>query len=342
VPRVLYGVSPIGLGHATRALVVVDALKKRGVDVAIFSGGRAAQFIRDLGYSVEDIVDDPVPSAAKGEMRRVALWYVRSWFAYKRSLKRTERLFDNYAPDLVVCDEEFTGIAIAEKRGRKRVFVSDELQLGFARSWMARAIERRVERWYRRLQEKVDLLIIPEFGADEGNKRHVGPIVRPPTLSGEDARRKYGLPPGRMILFSMSGSGIGQELLAKLANSMEKIPDRGTFLVIAGNRGPRMSAERVYDLGLVPDNQNLVASADLVISTAGKSTIDEAAASGVPIIAIPIRFHAEQERNARELGYTADDSARLGVLIAEKLGKKSEPRQFSGQDAACSLILSLL
>jgi UDP-N-acetylglucosamine--N-acetylmuramyl-(pentapeptide) pyrophosphoryl-undecaprenol N-acetylglucosamine transferase len=339
---VLFGVSPIGLGHATRALVVVEALKRRGAEVALFSGGKAAEFLKAQGYDVEDIVDDPVPTVVDGEMRQVALWYIRSWLAYRRTIRRTERLFDSYAPDLVVCDEEFTGIAVAERKGRKRVFVADELQLGFARTWMARELERRVERWYRGLQERVDLLVIPEFGEDKGNRRHVGPIVREPTLSGEETRRKYGLPPGRMILFSMSGSGIGREMAEEVVRSAERISDKDTFLVVTGNRGPKMTAERVHDLGLVFDNQNLVASADLVVSTAGKSTIDEAAAAGVPIIAIPIRFHAEQERNARELGYTADDSARLDALILEKLGQKGAPRRFSGEDAASSAILSLL
>lgn len=308
----------------------------------MFSGGKAAEFMKGQGAQVEEIIDDPVPSVVNGEMRRVALWYMRSWVAYKRSLKRTERLFERYSPDLVVCDEEFTGLTVAGKLGKKRVFVSDELQLGFARTWIARAIERRVERWYRQLQETVDILLIPEFGEDSANRRHVGPIVRAPTLSGEQSRTKYGLPSGKMILFSMSGSGIGRELAARAADLVEAGPFGDAFLAVTGNRGPRLAGDRVYDLGLVPDNQNLVASADLVISTAGKSTIDEAASLGVPIIVIPIRHHAEQERNAEDLGYSANDSERLEALMREKLGKRSTPRPYSGESAACSAIMSLM
>jgi UDP-N-acetylglucosamine--N-acetylmuramyl-(pentapeptide) pyrophosphoryl-undecaprenol N-acetylglucosamine transferase len=342
MPRVLYGVSPIGLGHATRALVVVEALRRGGVQVEVFSGGKAAEFIRGVGERVEDIIDDPVPSVVNGEMRRVALWYIRSWFAYKRSMKRTERLFEKYDPDLVVCDEEFTGLAVAEKMGKKCVFVSDELRLGFARTWIARAIEQRVERWYVTLQESVDLLLVPEFGEDRGNLRHVGPIVRAPTLEDAEVRKKYGLPPGKFVLFSMSGSGIGQELASNVAGLMKGGAFGDVFLAITGNRGPKLTGAKVYDLGLVVDNQNLVACADLVISTAGKSTIDEAASSGVPIIVVPIKYHAEQERNAKELGYSAADSERLDSLILEKLGKRAPPKHFTGESAACSAIMSLL
>jgi UDP-N-acetylglucosamine--N-acetylmuramyl-(pentapeptide) pyrophosphoryl-undecaprenol N-acetylglucosamine transferase len=342
MPRVLYGVSPIGLGHATRALVVVEALRGKGVEVKLYSGGKAAEFMRSVGEEVEDIIDDPVPSVVNGEMRRVALWYIRSWFAYKRSIRRTERLFEKYHPDLVVCDEEFTGLGVAERRGKKRVFVSDELQLGFARTWVARGIERRVERWYGTLQGSVDILLIPEFGEDSGNRRHVGPIVRATTLGDEEVRRKYGLPRGRYVLFSMSGSGIGLELASKVTDLVNGNALGDAFLVITGNRGPKLTGAQVHDLGLVTDNQNLVACADLVISTAGKSTIDEAASSGVPIIVVPIRYHAEQERNARELGFSASDSARLESLIHEKLGTRTPPKHFTGESAACAAIMSLL
>jgi len=342
MPRVLFGVSPIGLGHATRALVVVESLRREGVQVQLFSGGKAAEFLRIAGERVEDIIDDPVPSVANGEMRRVTLWYIRSWLAYKRSIRRTERLLERYDPDVVVCDEEFTGVVVAERHGKKRVLVSDELQLGFARTRIARAVERRVERWYAALQESVDLLLIPEFGEDSGNRKHVGPIVRFPTLMAEDVRKKYGLPPGRFVLISMSGSGIGRELASDVAGLMGGGAFGDAFLVVTGNRGPKLVGNGVCDLGLVIDNQNLVACSELVVSTAGKSTIDEAASSGVPIIVIPIRYHAEQERNAKELGYSADDSARLASIIQDKLGQRTAPKLYAGGSAACAAIMALL
>jgi UDP-N-acetylglucosamine--N-acetylmuramyl-(pentapeptide) pyrophosphoryl-undecaprenol N-acetylglucosamine transferase len=342
LPRTLYGISPIGLGHATRSLVLIEELRRKGVDVRIFSGGNAADFIRDGGVQVESIVDDAVPRTDNLEMSRVALWYVRSWLAQRRNVRKTERLFDAYRPDLVVCDEEFSGIAVAEKKGTKRVFIADELQLGFARTWIARRIEQRVERWYMRLQRSVDLLIVPETGNDMGNVRFVGPMVRRPTRGSDAVRAEYGLPPGRMVLLSMSGSGIGRELGTKLMSSMAGGDLDDVFLVITGNRGAKLAGERVYDVGVVKDNQDLVAAADIVVSTAGKSTIDEAAAAGTPIITIPIRHHAEQERNASALGYSPDDAERLPELVASSIGKRETPREFQGEKQASELILSLL
>jgi UDP-N-acetylglucosamine--N-acetylmuramyl-(pentapeptide) pyrophosphoryl-undecaprenol N-acetylglucosamine transferase len=340
--RVLYGVSPIGLGHATRTLAVAERLVAAGTDVRLFSGGVATDFLRKCGYKADDIVSGPVPEVVAGEMKRTALWYIRSWAALRRTTGRTERLFDEHMPDLVVCDEEFSGIGVATRRGCRNVFVSDELELGFARGRVARSIERRVERWYRAIQDTVDLLIIPEFGTDEKNRRYVGPIVRTITESGAETRAKYGLPTdAKMVLFSMSGSGLGSYLLDGVLKAVRSEAMRGTFVAVTGNRGHGVAAEGVYDLGVVSDNQNLVGAADLVVSTAGKSTEDEAASTGTPFIGIPIRHHAEQERNAASLGYSPEDANRLGELILRNIGRRAAPRNYQGAERASRLLMSV-
>lgn len=341
--RVLYGVSPIGLGHATRTIAIVEKLSEQGVDVKVFSGGDAATFLGACGYPTEDVVSDAAPAVVDGVMKRAALWYIRSWAALKSTAPKTGRIFDDYKPDLVVCDEEFSGLGIAASRGCKRALVSDELELGFARGRFARSIEKRVDGWYKRLQEDVDLLVIPEFGTDSGNRRYVGPVVREVTKSATEARVCYNLPStGRMVLLSLSGSRMGAFLIDVVVSAMAERWITDSFLVVSGNRGPRVTGEGIYDLGVVLDNQNLVAAADLVVSTAGKSTQDEAASEGTPFIGLPIRHHAEQERNAASLGYSAEDSLRIRELITEKIGRRSTPLKFQGARAARDALLSSL
>lgn len=342
MPKVLYGVSPIGLGHATRAMAVVELLRGSGVEVRIFSGGSAADFLKSEGYAADDIVADPVPEVVDGEMKRALLWYLRSWLALKRTMPQTKKIFDEFKPDLVVCDEEFSGVSVANRNSCRKVFISDELELGFAHTWLAERVERRVENWYRGLQASVDLLIVPDFGEDSGNKRFVEPIVRKPTLSKEEVLAYLGFPLGqKFVLLSMSGSGIGDFLIRPVLDAMPDVAPLAR-LVITGNRGPRVVGGSVLDLGVVGNNQNLVAAADLVISTAGKSTIDEAAAAGTPVIVIPISHHAEQERNAAALGYSAESARSLALLISQKIGKRESPRTFGGAQRTSRLIMSLL
>ncbi len=342
MPKILYGISPIGLGHATRSMVIIDRLRKAGAEVRAFSGGNAAEFMRGQGVEVDDLVDDAVPTVRGLAMSRASLWYLRSWLAQRRNVGRAAKLIRSFRPDLVVCDEEFSGVTAAVGAGVRRVFIADELSLGFARGWLARRIEARVARWYADLLGSADLVIIPEEGADSGNRRYVGPIVRAQTEPAEEVRRRHGIPDGRVVLFSMSGSGIGRELGVRVVAALDDERFRDVTLVVTGNRGERFAGTKVRDLGVVPDNQDLVAAADLVVSTAGKSTIDEAAAAGTPIIAVPILHHAEQERNAAALGYRFEDLARLRELMAQKIGRREAPRRFHGEAEASRLILSLL
>jgi UDP-N-acetylglucosamine--N-acetylmuramyl-(pentapeptide) pyrophosphoryl-undecaprenol N-acetylglucosamine transferase len=124
--------------------------------------------------------------------------------------------------------------------------------------------------------------------------------------------------------------------------AFRKVCTHSEVLVTTGVGGPSIADERVRELGIVRDNQNLIAASDLVISTAGKSTIDEAASSGTPIIAIPIRNHAEQERNAAELGFSFHDVDRLEELIRKLLGKRNEPARYAGAQKTAEYLASLL
>jgi UDP-N-acetylglucosamine--N-acetylmuramyl-(pentapeptide) pyrophosphoryl-undecaprenol N-acetylglucosamine transferase len=337
--RILYGVSPIGLGHATRAVAVGEQLKGRGVEFLFATGGPAAAFISDYGFDVEEVVTEPVPRVVSGEMKDAALWYLRYWIGYRRSGRKMGELITRERPDLIVGDEEFSGLEIARARGTRHIMITDELELGFAKGWFASRIEARVDNWYKALIRNVDMLVVPEEGVDERNIRHVGPIARRATKSRAATRSELSLSEGRsLILLSLSGAGIGGNLVAP---TIEAARREDVELVITGNRRERVRGDRIHDLGLVRENQNLIAAADLVISTAGKSTIDEALSFGTPIIAIPTKNHAEQERNALALGYAPSDVGRLTELIPEKLGRRTEPRASDGARKTAELMLTV-
>ncbi|MDG6898615.1 MAG: hypothetical protein JRN24_02645 [Nitrososphaerota archaeon] len=337
--RVLYGVSPIGLGHASRAVAVGAELKARGAEVTFACAGYAGESIRSNGFQVEDAITAHPPRFVGTEMKDASVWYLRYWSDLRRNKRTMTEIVEKLSPDLVVGDEEFSGLEVALERGIRRVMISDELELGFARTWLARRIESRAERWYGALMLKMDLLIVPDEGKDSGNVCHVGPIVRSPTKSREEVLAELGIGRGRkVILVSLSGAGVGGDLVARAALTVRGDPS--LELVVSGNRGERLVGERVHDLGMVRENQNLVAASDLVISTAGKSTIDEALANGTSIIVIPIKNHAEQERNASALGFSSKDAGRLEALVREKVGKRTEPRPFDGARKAAELLLS--
>ena len=86
----------------------------------------------------------------------------------------------------------------------------------------------------------------------------------------------------------------------------------------------------------------LIFAADLLISLAGKSTMDEANTYGTPAIFIPIKGHFEQEDNAKEQGFVFDDINKLDVLIPEKLEEKRNPVNTDGAKNASNIISKLM
>jgi UDP-N-acetylglucosamine--N-acetylmuramyl-(pentapeptide) pyrophosphoryl-undecaprenol N-acetylglucosamine transferase len=88
----------------------------------------------------------------------------------------------------------------------------------------------------------------------------------------------------------------------------------------------------------VENLHEVIYAADLVISLAGKSTIDESKAYGTPGIFIPIKGHFEQEDNAKREGFSFEDVNRLESLISEKLIVKRDPLNCDGAMKAASII----
>jgi UDP-N-acetylglucosamine--N-acetylmuramyl-(pentapeptide) pyrophosphoryl-undecaprenol N-acetylglucosamine transferase len=339
----LYAVSPIGFGHASRAAAVGLKLRERSLEPEFATGGPAVQLLRSYGFKVHDVVTEPLPSESGGEMRFATLWYLRYWFGYRSTKKRMGELVGRLGPRLIVGDEEFSSVSLALQLGIEHAMISDELQLGFARSAIAKRVEASVSRWYQDLQRRVSHLLVPSFGTDHDNIRYMTPITRDVTKTRAEAREEHHLPLGSsVVLFSASGSGIGRFLLVKSLDSFRRVCSEADVFATTGSPegGPR--DDRVRELGVVRDNQDLVAAADLVISTAGKSTIDEAVSSGTPIIAIPIRNHAEQEGNAAELGFKFEDMDRLDDLIPKLLGKRTEPAHYVGAERTADFLASLL
>jgi len=340
--RILYGVSPIGFGHASRAAAVGLKLRESSLEPEFATGGPAVDFLRSYGFTVHDVVSEPVPSERDGEMKSATTWYLRYWMGYRSTRRRMTKLLRSSRPDLVVGDEEFSCVSLAIEEGIEQVLIADELNLGFARGAVSRRVEKRVGEWYSGLQRRVAYLLVPSFGNDKGNMHYVTPIVRSVNRSREEVRKELSVPEAaRVVLFSLSGSGIGSFLFKRTLESFLKVRFGDDVLLVAGKIGISPLAG-VRELGVVRDNQDLVSASDLVISTAGKSTIDEAASSGTPIIAIPIRNHAEQERNASELGFGPGDIDRMEGLIRDHLGRRAEPRNYQGAAKTAELLGSLL
>jgi UDP-N-acetylglucosamine--N-acetylmuramyl-(pentapeptide) pyrophosphoryl-undecaprenol N-acetylglucosamine transferase len=168
----------------------------------------------------------------------------------------------------------------------------------------------------------------------------VGPIVRKTSWTRDKLREKLSFHK-KTIVASIGGTDSGRFLIEKTLKVYSKM-DLDAELVIVSGPSFNLDHPHVRNLGFVNNLNEVVFAADLVISLAGKSTIDESVHYGTPGIFIPIKGHFEQEENAKKLGYKHDDIFCLENLIFKKINEKRSPQFFDGDKKAADLIKDFL
>jgi UDP-N-acetylglucosamine--N-acetylmuramyl-(pentapeptide) pyrophosphoryl-undecaprenol N-acetylglucosamine transferase len=330
----LFFASPIGLGHATRDIAIAEHLQ----NVLFVSGDAAARLI-EKKHRVLDVYRPEKFIVENGELQQSFRWLMGYYSYYKKCKEIADGILSEH-DGLVVSDEDFASIAVAEEKKRKRVLVTDILETHFTKG-AAALVEKKMNNTMKDMIRKCDRVIIPDTGDDRDNITYVGPIVRKVGADRDTLRKKFGLQ-RKTIVASVGGTDIGRYLIEKTLAAFQKLRARiDADLVVVPGPSLRLPESPDYrNLGFVENLHELIYAADLVISLAGRSTMDESIAYGTPGIFIPIKGHFEQEEGARRLGYSATDIDRLKQLIEEKLGRRGEKADTSGAQRAAEIIAS--
>jgi len=332
-----YFSSPIGLGHVTRDIAIVNNFEN--ITTNFVTGSGAAKILKNLNFKVQDVYNPPSFIIENGTLKNPAKWLWNYFQYYKDCKNISQKIIQKDNPNLVISDEDFASLTIAQKMKIPTVLVTDVLETRFTKGLVS-FVEKKMNKSMLKIMKKCDIVILPEHGEDEDNIKKVGPIVRQTKFSREDLRNKFSFKK-KTIVISVGGTNAGLFLINKALESISKINQDVETILISG---PAISEkfENVRNLGFVDNLHELIFAADLLISLAGKSTIDEAKAYGTPAIFIPIKDHFEQEDNAKEEGFVFDDINRLDKLIVEKLEEKRNQVNTDGAKNASDIIQKLM
>ncbi len=334
---VVFFTSPIGLGHAARDIAI--ALHLDSISKKFISGAGAYKLFSEYGFDTENLYSPPPFRIENGRLQRSLMWLFSYFSYYKECKKISSKVIGSKNPKVVVSDEDFGSLVMAQKQKIKTILVTDILDTRFA-SGIGSLIERMMNRGMKNIIEKCDLVLVPEVGQSSGNIVRIGPIVRNVTGSREQLRKKYSFDK-KTVVVSTGGTDLGKFLIEKTIQVFQK-NDIDAELVIVSGPILQMPQTPYRNLGFVNKMHEVIFASDLVISLAGKSTIDESIHFGTPGIFIPIKGHFEQEENAKEIGYSFEDIYRLEELILEKINQKREPKPFGGAKLAAELIEKFL
>jgi UDP-N-acetylglucosamine--N-acetylmuramyl-(pentapeptide) pyrophosphoryl-undecaprenol N-acetylglucosamine transferase len=326
--------SPIGLGHATRDIAIAEKLN---TDVAFVSGEGAASLIAKKGYSATDVYRPGKFVVESGQLQHSFKWLIDYYSYYKKCKVIAKEILEKN-DGLIVSDEDFASIAIGEEMGRRRVLITDVTETRFT-TGPASMIEKKMNRSMQKMMQACDCVIIPDVGNDNGNVRHVGPIVRHASADRDILRKRFGFTKDTLVA-SIGGTDAGRYLVEKVIEAHQKLQSRLDLeLVIVSGPSVKLPDSPGYrNLGFVDNLHELVYAADLVISLAGRSTMDESIAYGTPGIFIPIKGHFEQEDGAARMGYKYEDIFRLESLIEEKTGRRGNRVDAGGAARAAKII----
>ncbi len=340
--NILFFTSPIGLGHASRDIVIASKLD---ADITFVTGEGATKLISDYGFKVKDLYRyDAFKVDEHGELKHALKGLLNYWSYYKKCKVVAENVIKEKRPELIVSDEDFASIAVAQELGIPNVIITDVLKTRFTKGFMS-FIEKRMNAAMQKMIHYSNIVIIPMEGQDHDNIHYVGPIVRDVEPNRESLRKRFGFN-RKTILVAIGGTDSGSFLVDRAVETYWKVKDViDADLVIVSGPSLRIVARRegVRYVGYASNLHEMIYACDLLISLAGRSTIDEATAYGTPAIFIPIKNHFEQEDNARQHGFRFDDICRLEDLVLEKLhDERNEIAIINGANRVSSLILNLL
>ena len=329
--------SPIGLGHVTRDIAIANNFEN--ITTKFVTGSGAAKILKNLDFKVEDVYIPPQFIVENGMLKNSTRWLWNYYQYYKKCKKIAKKIIDVDNPRLVISDEDFASLTVAQNKKIPTILITDIVQTNFVNG-ITSFIEKKMNKSMKEIMKKFDTVIIPENGPDEGNIRRVGPIVRQINFSREELRKKFSFDKNTIVV-SIGGTDAGLFLIEKTLESIAKINQDIYVIVVSG---PSMSKkfDSVRNLGFVNNLHEMIFAADVIVSLAGKSTIDEARAYGTPGIFIPIKGHFEQEGNAKEEGFVFEDINRLDKLIIEKLEQKRNPLETKGAVNAYNIIRKLI
>jgi UDP-N-acetylglucosamine--N-acetylmuramyl-(pentapeptide) pyrophosphoryl-undecaprenol N-acetylglucosamine transferase len=331
--------SPIGLGHATRDIAIAEELK---IAILFASGEGASTLIARRGFKALDVYKPEKFIVESGQLQHTFKWLIRYYLYYKKCKTIAKEILEGRS-GLIVSDEDFASLVVAKELGQKNVLITDIIESHFTTGGLASVIEKKMNKSMHNIMQTCDCVIIPEVGDDRDNIRYVGPIVRRTSADRNTLRNQFCFEKNT-ILVSSGGTDAGKYLIQKVIDVHHKIQSElcSELVIVSGPSLKLPDSLEYRNLGFINNMHELVYAADLVISLAGRSTMDESIAYGTPGIFIPIKNHFEQEQGAARFGFKYEDIFRLEHLIKEKIGCRSNVVDVNGATRAAEIIYALI
>ncbi len=340
--KVYIGVYGVGLGHASRMLLLADRLKDECV-LEFSSFGDAAVYIRNNGFKC-----NAVPEVEFGwhpsigfNVKRSIMNIPINVFNFSKQLMLELSNMKRFKPDVVVSDTRLSTLLAARMLGIRCIVVLNQLKLLLSprlrEFTVVRLFEDMLAEILAVLWREGDSIIAPDlpppYTISEQNLWCIKGINGVLEYSGfiipKKKFDKFSIERIRSILeLSNNGnndakpiifihiSGPKQTKLYIVRRLVESIGDMVNVIVSEGRPDGSIVPKKIRNgwyFEWCPFKDEVFALSNVIVMRAGHSTIAQAINQGKPMVCIPIENHSEQLGNAMKVAKLG-----IGVMLREK------------------------
>lgn len=337
----------VGLGHASRLVMVADQLQNNDVRVRFSSFGEAASYITMRGYECATVA--PVEFAwsmeggfsIKNSLANIPLWFAN----FSRQVNQETRNMTAYSPDIIVSDSRLSPLLAAKLLRIPSIVILNQVKLLLSPRLrelaVARLFEKMVGELLGSMWNMADRVLIPdlpppytisahnvwEVGSTAPRLEYIGfTSPKPFVTEGEVNRvvKKLEFDRSRPVVFiHVSGPAGTRMALVRVALEASKMLDSKIQFVISegnarGSTEPRKIGESGWYYEWCPVRDEIFAMSELLVLRGGHVALSEAIQFGRPVVTVPIENHGEQLGNSAKIAELG-----MGVMLRPK-GLKAE------------------
>jgi UDP-N-acetylglucosamine--N-acetylmuramyl-(pentapeptide) pyrophosphoryl-undecaprenol N-acetylglucosamine transferase len=337
----------VGLGHASRLVMVADQLQNNDVRVRFSSFGEAASYITMRGYECATVA--PVEFAwsmeggfsIKNSLANIPLWFAN----FSRQVSQETRNMTAYSPDIIVSDSRLSPLLAAKLLRIPSIVILNQVKLLLSPRLrelaVARLFEKMVGELLGSMWNMADRVLIPdlpppytisahnvwEVGSTAPRLEYIGfTSPKPFVTEGEvnSVVKKLEFDRSRPVVFiHVSGPAGTRMALVRVALEASKMLDSKIQFVISegnarGSTEPRKVGKSGWYYEWCPVRDEIFAMSELLVLRGGHVALSEAIQFGRPVVTVPIENHGEQLGNSAKIAELG-----MGVMLRPK-GLKAE------------------
>ncbi len=319
----------VGLGHASRLLILAENMKKPGIEVRFSSFGEARTYIQSQGFECEKV--PPVEFmwgrdgefSVKSNINKIPQWLVNLPVQINKEIKYMKK----FNPQIIVSDSRLSPLIAARILNLPKILVINQVKLLLT----PRLREFKAGRFFETCNGEImggiwnmsDRILIPDLPPPhtisestinsvksiKSKSYYVGFITPRTTITDNGlskAKEVLQIDSTKPLIFVHISGPIGTRIpiIMKLIDVFKEYPSIQFVFSEGKSNGnviPRKISSNMWYFEWCPYKDEIFFLSDVIIMRGGHTAISQAIQYGKPIISIPIESHGEQLSNSSKI-----------------------------------------